>query len=168
MKIIKEIIPYVIIIVIVMLIRSFIMTPVIVDGKSMEPNLENGEVLLLSKITYKVSDIKRFDVVVINEENEFIIKRVIGLPGDYVEYKDNKLYVNGNYIEEEYLRKTTHDFNLEDICDCDVIPEGKYLVLGDNRTISKDSRMLGLIDKSDIKGKAIVRIWPLNKINIIK
>ncbi len=167
MKIVKELLPYIIIILIVMLIRSFIITPVVVDGSSMEPNLYENEVLLLSKISYRLSDIKRFDIIVINT-NDLIIKRVIGLPGDYVEYIDNNLYINHELVIENYEHKITNDFTLEDICNCNVIPQDNYLVLGDNRTVSKDSRSIGLINKSQIVGKAIFRIWPLDKITSIK
>ena len=120
-KILKEWLPYVIIIIIVILIRTYVITPVIVRGSSMENTLHEGEVLLLSKISYKINDIKRYDIVVI---------------------KDN---------------------------DCsNGIPKGKYLVLGDNRDVSADSIIKGLIDKEQITGKTIFRLWPLNKLKIIK
>lgn len=168
-KQIKEILPYIIIILIVVLIRSFIITPIIVSGDSMKPNLHNKEVLLEQKIGYNSSSIKRFDIVVIKKDNEEIIKRIIGLPGEHISYKNNKLYVNDKLVESEYTYRDTNDFNLEEICSCTTIPEGKYLVLGDNRPISKDSRIIGLIDEKDILGKAIYRIWPINKFgNIYK
>lgn len=168
-KIVKELYPYVLIILIVVVIRTFIATPVIVSGDSMKPNLNNGELLLVRKIGYNSSAINRFDIVVIKVKNEEgkeeeIIKRIIGLPGEHVTYKNNKLYVNEELIEQNYKFRDTNDFNLEEICTCSSISEGKYLVLGDNRPISKDSRNIGLIDESDIIGKAIVRIWPLNEI----
>lgn len=173
-KIIKELYPYVIIIVIVVLIRTFIITPVVVSGDSMKPNLYSGELLLIRKVGYNAHTIKRFDIVVIKAtdadgKEEEIIKRVIGLPGEHISYKNNKLYVNDNLVEESYSKRDTTDFNLEEICTCSNIPKGKYLVLGDNRPISKDSRTIGLIDEEDIVGKAVVRIWPINKIgNIYK
>lgn len=163
-KIIKELYPYVIIIVVVVLIRSFIITPVIVSGNSMKPNLNNGELLLVRKIGYNEKSIERFDVVVIKEDDDEIIKRIIGMPGEHISYKNNKLYVNDELVSEDYTHLTTDDFNLEEICSCSTIPEGKYLVLGDNRPISKDSRMIGLIDINDIVGKAIFRLWPISKI----
>jgi len=166
MKIIKELIPYVIIVLVVVLIRSFIITPVVVEGKSMEPNFYENEVLLLSKISYRLSDINRFDVVVVKSD-DLIIKRVIGLPGDYIEYKNDKLYINGVYVKEDYDRRETYDFSLNDICNCSIIPQDKYLVLGDNRVVSKDSRSIGLIDKSNIVGKTVLRIWPLTKISLV-
>lgn len=163
-NILKELYPYVIIIVAVVLIRTFIITPVVVSGDSMKPTLNNGELLLVQKIGYNSNTVKRFDIVVLKEGKNEIIKRVIGLPGEHISYKNNKLYVNNELIKENYTFRDTKDFNLEEICTCTSIPEGKYLVLGDNRPISKDSRQIGLIDKEDIVGKAIIRIWPITKI----
>lgn len=172
-KLIKELIPYVVILVIVVLFRTYIATPVIVRGDSMLPNLKDKEMLILSKITYRLSSIKRFDVVVLDESkidssDKLIIKRIIGLPGDYIEYKDDVLYINGKEVKENYDRDVTDDFKLENICACSKIHKDKYLVLGDNRSISKDSRYIGLIDKKYIKGKAIFRLFPLNKMSKVK
>ena len=176
-KFIKDLIPYIIIIIVVVLIRSFIITPVEVDGASMENTLHDGELLLLSKISYKVSDIKRFDIVVINKGNDKVVKRIIGLPGDKVEYIDNKLYINDEEVKDTYAKNATEDFGIKDICmvkesveDCtyDTVPEGTYLVLGDNRLVSADSRANGFIKEEDIVGKAVFRIWPLNKIGFIE
>ena len=166
-KIIKELYPYAIIIIVVVLIRSFIITPVIVSGKSMLPNFNDGELLLVRKIGYNEKTIKRFDVVVIKKDKEEIIKRIIGMPGEHISYKNNKLYINDELISEDYTHLNTKDFNLEEICSCSIIPEGKYLVLGDNRPISKDSRSIGLIDEKDIVGKSVLRLWPITKIGTL-
>ena len=175
MKFIKEFIPYIIILIVVVLVRTYLITPITVVGSSMDPTLHDKQMLLLSKISYKLHDIERFDIVVIKKENEEIIKRVIGLPGE--------LYVNGEYIEESYNYGNTKDFDLDYICyiekykyyeknasfkcEYDKIPDNYYLVLGDNRGISKDSRSIGLIKKDDILGKAVIRFWPVNKIGSI-
>ena len=166
-EIIKELYPYIIIILVVVLVRSFIITPVIVSGNSMKPNLNDGELLLVKKIGYNEKTIKRFNIVVIKKDKEEIIKRVIGLPGEHISYKNNKLYVNDKLVTEDYTHLDTKDFNLEEICTCSTIPEGKYLVLGDNRPISKDSRSIGLIDEKDIIGKSVFRLWPISKIGTI-
>lgn len=166
-KIIKELYPYVIIVIVVVLIRSFIITPVIVSGKSMLPNFNDGELLLVRKIGYNKKTIKRFDVVVIKKDKEEIIKRIIGKPGEHISYKNNKLYINDELVSEDYTHLNTKDFNLEEICSCSTIPEGKYLVLGDNRPISKDSRSIGLIDEKDIVGKSVLRLWPITKIGTL-
>src|SRR5699024_10961703 len=98
----------------------------------MNNTLNNGDMVLLFKAKYKFSDVKRFDVVSFNyEDTKYLIKRVIGLPGEHIEYKDNKLYINGNYVEEERDFETD-DFKLEDL-GYDVIPDDMYFVLGDNR-----------------------------------
>lgn len=161
---IKESVPYIIIIVVVVLIRTFIATPVIVSGDSMKPNLHDGEMLIVRKIGYNSGSIERFDIVVVKEGEDEIIKRVIGLPGEHISYKSNMLFVNGKLVEQDYKFYDTVDFNLEEICTCSSIPEGKYLVLGDNRPVSKDSRTIGLIDEKDIFGEAIFRIWPISKL----
>lgn len=161
---IKEAVPYIIIIVVVVLIRTFIATPVIVSGDSMKPNLHDGEMLIVRKIGYNSSSIERFDIVVVKEGEDEIIKRVIGLPGEHISYRNNMLFVNGKLVEQDYKFYDTIDFNLEEICTCSSIPEGKYLVLGDNRPVSKDSRTIGLISEKDIFGEAIFRIWPISKL----
>ena len=168
-RFIREWLPYIVIIVFIVFIRSFIITPVIVRGDSMYDTLKNRDVLLLSKISYRVHDIRRFDIVVIKDNaSGFIIKRIIGLPGDNVYYKDNKLYINDKEYSHHFTDDVTDDFTLEDICEiknteCNgKIPNDMYLVLGDNRDVSADSRIKGLIDKKDILGHAVYRIWPVN------
>ncbi len=159
MKIVKEIIPYLIIIVVVILIRTFIITPVRVDGASMDKTLENGQILLL----YKLGNVKRYDIVVLDEEieDEIIIKRIIGMPNDTVEIKNGKIYVNDEEIEEEYAYGQTSDY------DKITLGDDEYFILGDNRPISKDSRYFGPVKKDEIIGKVIFRLWPINKFGTI-
>ena len=166
MKILKELIPYIIIVVVVVLFRTFIATPIRVDGPSMEDTLKNGDILFLNKLDKKF---KRFDIVVIYKSDIRLIKRVIGLPGENIEYKDNELYINGELVEDISLIRTG-DFTLHELYGIDKIPEGYYFVMGDNRTISKDSRYydIGLIKKSEIAGTTSFRIFPFNKIGRIK
>ena len=134
----------------------------------MVPTLLDGDIMILDKIGYRINGLKRFDIVVIKYNNEKIIKRVIGLPGDYIEYKDNILYVNWKEIKEEYKRDITNNFSLKDL-GYEKIPENKYLVLGDNRSISKDSRIIGLIDKEDIEGYTGIIVFPFKRIgNVIE
>ena len=169
MKIVKELIPYVVIVLVVVLIRTFIATTVIVSGSSMDPTLKNGQVLILNKLAKKY---KRDDIVVIdakiNGKKERIVKRVIGLPGETLEYKDGFLYINGKRTHDDFVDQT-RDFTLEDVAGKKKIPEDYYFVMGDNRRNSLDSRdsRIGLVKKSDIIGKPILRIWPLNKIGTI-
>lgn len=163
----KELITYLIIIVAIILIRIFIVTPVRVNGSSMDPTLKDGEIMILNKIGYKVSDIKRFDIVVIDIDDERLIKRVIGLPGDVIEYKDNVLYVNNKKIEETFKHKKTEDFSLKDI-GIEKVPDNEYFVLGDNRTNSVDSRILGCFSKKSILGKTSLVLFPFSKLGFKK
>lgn len=165
--IIKEIFSYVIIIAAVLLFRTFFYSPIIVTGDSMVPTLKDGNVMILDKIGYKINGLKRFNIVVINYNKERLIKRVIGLPGDSIEYINDMLYVNGEYIEEAFEKDITDDFSLSSL-GYRVIPEDKYLVLGDNRGISKDSRIIGLIDKKDILGYTSIIIFPFSSIKKAK
>ena len=163
---IKEIIPYLIIILVVVLIRTFIITPIRVDGMSMYSTLNDGDILFLEKYD---KNFKRYDIVVFKNGKDRLIKRVIGLPGDQIEYKNNKLYINGNYEEEKFLtnNQKTFDFNIKDI-GYKRIPKGYYFVLGDNRTNSTDSRILGLIKQDRIQGKANFTVLPLSKFGRIE
>lgn len=156
----NDMISYIIIILVVVIIRCFIVTPVRVVGTSMDTTLAQGEILLLEKYDKKY---KRYDIVVIKEGNERIIKRIIGLPGESIKIVDGIIYINGEQIDDQYASSTTNDFSLSKF-EMDVIPENSYFVLGDNRAVSKDSRILGPINEKDIQGKAIYRIWPLNKL----
>ena len=155
----KDIISYIIIILTVVIIRLYIITPVRVQGTSMDTTLKQGEILLLEKYD---KNYERFDIVVIKEGNERIIKRIIGMPGESIKIIDGIIYINGEKIEDEYASSVTNDFSLEKF-ELETIPENTYFVLGDNRIVSKDSRILGPIKKENIQGKAIYRIWPFNK-----
>ena len=147
----------------------FLGRPFTVSGASMYPTLHNGDRMILSKI----GDINRFDVVVLKapDENVEYIKRVIGMPGDTLELKQGVIYINGKKIEQpfintEALQKQTvfiDDFTLQSLTGETKIPEGKYFVMGDNRGVSRDSRMIGLIDRKAIEGKAVFTIWPMNQ-----
>lgn len=160
-------------------IRYFLFTPIVVDGDSMMPTLENGDRMIVNKFSYKIGEPDRFDIVVFHApEQKDYIKRVIGLPGDFVEYKDDQLYINGEPIDEPYLDaykaeisegNLTGDFSLKDIDpSLDVIPEGYVFVMGDNRRFSKDSRHIGIVDQKEIIGNTNIIFWPLNEIEIVK
>lgn len=167
----------VIALILAVLIRTFLFAPIIVKGESMYPTLHNGEQMIVNKIGYAFSEPKRFDIVVFhaNEEQDYI-KRVIGLPGDHIEYIDDTLYINGVPYEEEYLEplkkgldtKLTYDFSLEEITKEKTIPEGYIFVMGDNRQYSLDSRDLGPISIDQVVGKANIVYWPFSNIRIAK
>lgn len=164
---IKNILSYVFVIAIAILIKEFIFSPIKVNGTSMYPTLNDGDLMILNEIGYHLNGVERFDIVVVKKNGERLIKRVIGLPGETVEYKDNELYINGELVKEEFTHATTHDFTLSEI-NYDVIPEGYYFVVGDNRTNSLDSRKIGLISKSEIKGKTKLVIFPFDKFGNVK
>ena len=161
-KFFKEIYPYIIIVVVVVLLRLFIVTPVRVDGNSMESTLHNWDILILNKLN---KDYERFDIVVINNGDSKLIKRIIGMPGENIEYKDNELYINGKKVKDVAIARTAN-FTLEGLYKIKKIPENYYFVMGDNRGYSKDSRSeeIGLINKKDIVGTTSIRIFPFNKI----
>lgn len=161
-KFIKEYLPYILIIVAVLLIKRFVISPVNVVGDSMYPTLHDGYVMLLDEIYYKFDKLDRFDIVVIkykdsSGKSELIIKRVIGLPGDTVSYDKGKLYINGKYIKEKFSHAETKDFGTV------TLDDDEYFVMGDNRTVSLDSRYIGPIKTKDIRGRTIISIYPFNK-----
>ncbi len=174
-SILKDIISYALIILVVVTIRIFIFDPVRVDGPSMDTTLTNGEIVILNKFEYRKKDIERYDVVVIkitdpsSKETKQIIKRVIGLPNEVIEIKDNKVYADGKELDSSFTSSKSDDFDMSKI-GLKKIPGDSYLVMGDNREVSLDSRYseVGTIKKEQITGKASIVIWPLNKIKIIK
>ncbi|WP_075619391.1 signal peptidase I [Paenisporosarcina indica] len=163
---------------IALLIRYFLFAPIVVDGASMNPTLENGDRMIVNKIGYEVGEPDRFDIVVFHaSEKENYIKRVIGLPGDRVDYKDDQLFINGQVQPEPFLDsfkaeitggKLTGDFTLEEITQMTVIPEGYVFVMGDNRRKSTDSRIIGLISIEEIIGSTSVVFWPPNEMGLVK
>ncbi len=155
---IKELVPYIIILIVVILIRTFLITPVMVNGPSMQPTLKGGEIMILNKIN---KDYERFDVVVVDIGKEDIIKRVIALPGESISCENGIVYVNDRRQDEEYSQGFTSDF--ERI----VLEKDEYFVMGDNREDSVDSRRLGAFKKEQIKGTTKLILFPFNKIGNI-
>lgn len=160
MKKIKELIPYIVIAIVVILVRTFFVTPGLVNGASMEPTLYNNELVLVNKIGLN-KGINRYDIVVVKYENSTIIKRVIGLPYETVEYIDNTLYIDGEKVSTKVDFEYTKDFKL-------TAGNKEYIVLGDNRNISKDSRIIGPVKESDIIGKVDLVLFPFSKFGKVK
>ena len=160
-KWLKENIVFLIILTAIIITRIFFFSPIRVNGTSMYPTLQDKEFMILNKISLK-QGINRFDIVVVQENNKYIIKRVIGLPGESVMYKDNKLYINGKVIEDNYSKTTTNDF------DNVVLGENEYFVMGDNRAVSSDSRIIGPVNIKNIKGKTNLIIFPFNKMGTVE
>lgn len=151
-------------------IRYFLFTPIIVDGESMMPTLKDRDRMIVNKLSYVIGEPERFDIVVFHatEEKDYI-KRVIGLPGEYIEYRDDTLFVNGEAISEPYLDEykrelvggtLTEPFSYQ-------VPEGHVFVMGDNRRYSKDSRHIQAIPIDDILGKANLIYWPFEDFRIL-
>lgn len=160
---IKDSLKYLIVIAIVFFIALFVVSFEQVIGPSMKGTLDAGDVTIVNKLVYKFRTIKRNEIVSINQKDKIMVKRVIGLPGEHIEYKDNKLYVNGSLVLENNISVETKDFKLEDI-GYETIPKDMYFVLGDNRNNSSDSREFGLVKKDEIIGKIVMRLYPFSKI----
>lgn len=160
-----------------LIVKIFLVSPIIVDGPSMLPTLHDRDRMIVNKLIYRINEPKRYDIVVFHatEQKDFI-KRVIGLPGEHISVKDNTLYIDDEKIEEAFLTDQdeldqilTNDFRLEMLPgEHKVIPEDYVLVLGDNRDNSTDSRALGLISIDEIVGKASVIYWPYNRVKVLK
>lgn len=170
----KEIVRNVLVIFIsIWILNNFIIVAYRVDGVSMEPTFHTGDRVFIDEIGYRLFGLDRFDIIVFHANNkDDYVKRVIGLPGDVIEYKNDKLYVNGKYVKEQYLdpwkkqnkeMKITEDFTLEELTGKKKVPKGKLFVMGDNRLKSYDSREFGFIDEKQVVGKVLIRYWPLKK-----
>ncbi len=151
----------------------FVFQPNQVKGSSMVPTLEDGEYVLTDKLTYRwVRGPERGDIVVFeapeNEKYDFI-KRIIGLPGDVITLKDGRVYVNNELLPEEYLPPTTQTASGAFLKNNQpyIIPEGGYIVMGDNRRFSSDSREWGPVPTDHLIGRAWFRYWPPGRIGVI-
>lgn len=166
-KRIKDILSIIVVIIIAAIIKLYVFSPVKVNGNSMVPTLNDGDYMILNEIGYRMNGLKRFDIVVANINGEMLIKRVIGLPGEKVEYAYNKLYVNGENVIENFKHDDTDDFSFSEL-DAEVVPENHYFLVGDNRGNSKDSRIIGFVPANKIMGKANFVIFPFNKIGAVQ
>lgn len=172
-------------VILVLIIRWLLFMPFIVDGPSMQPNFQTGERVIVNKILYKIREPKRGEVIVFHvpEENRNFIKRVIGVEGDTIRYEGDDLYVNGEKVDETYIKEAVdqahaegHDYNNNSLSGNfpnesfteSVVPEGHIFVLGDNRPESKDSRMIGFVSLDEVIGRSDVIFWPLDKAKIVQ
>lgn len=161
-------------------IRFFILTPIVVDGASMMPTFEDGDKVVVNKIGPRLTEYKRFDVIVFEaKEDTNYIKRIIGIPGDRITYENDQLFINGRKYEEPYLEEyknalidsgtLTEDFTLEENLGEVTVPDGHFFVLGDNRRYSTDSRdpRVGFVSMEKVLGTANMVYFPLDNLKLI-
>ena len=175
LSVLKEIFGFLIYVAVVVgitfLIITFVGQRTYVSGSSMENTLSDGDNLIVDKITYRFTDPQRFDIIVFPfqyGEKVYYIKRIIGLPGETIRVQDGEIYVDGEILEESYGREVMRSSGIAE--DPIVLGEDEYLVRGDNRNDSMDSRdpSVGLIKRDHIIGRAWMRVWPLNEIGVLK
>lgn len=150
---------------IALLIHLFLAQATRVEGYSMEPTLYGHQRLIIEKVSYRFHPPRRGDIVVIHVDGlgkEMLIKRVIGLPGERVEVKDGKVFINGQVLDEPYLDKA-----MRGQYPPTVVPEGYIFVMGDNRNNSNDSRSFGPVSLDDIAGRAWLRYWPISDFGLV-
>ena len=142
-----------------------------VDGHSMEPTLSDGDNLIVDKLSYRFRDPERYDIIVFpyqHAENTYYIKRIIGLPGETVQVIDGYMYINGKKLDEHYGAEVMEDPGIA--AEPIKLGDDEYFVLGDYRNHSSDSRVasVGVLTRDMLIGRAWVRIYPFNKIGVIK
>ncbi|MDO4554456.1 MAG: signal peptidase I [Lachnospiraceae bacterium] len=171
-EIIGTILYFVVVMVAVFLIITYVGQRTVVNGDSMVPCLNDGDNLIMDKLTYHFRDPERFEVVIFPsplEEDKHFIKRVIGMPGETIQIIDEKVYIDGEEL-------TTEVYGIEPIEEAGIaaepytLGEDEYFVMGDNRPISLDSRYeeVGPITRDEIEGRALVRIYPFNQMKVVK
>lgn len=153
------------------LIVQFVGERTVVSGESMYPSLNDGDNLIVDKISYRFTDPGRFDIVVFPfqyQDETYYIKRVIGLPGETVQIQDGEIYINGKVLRDSYGSEKIRN---PGIASAQItLGADEYFVLGDNRNNSRDSRepSVGNISRADIIGRALVRVWPLSGIGLLR
>lgn len=161
----------VVVLVITYLIVHFVGVRTEVIGTSMTPTLENGDNLIVEKLSYRFGDPQRYDIIVFpypENPKKHYIKRIIGLPGETVQIMDGYVYINGELLDESYGNAVMNNAGVA--AEPVVLGSDEYFVLGDNRNNSEDSRYaaVGNIRRSDISGRAWLRIWPFKSFGVLK
>ncbi len=161
-----------IIVVLTYLIITYVGQRTRVSGSSMEPTLSDGDNLIVDKISYRFRDPQRYDIIVFPykyEDNTYYIKRIIGLPGETIQIKDGYVYINGEFLSSEiYGAEVMDDAGIAE--EPITLGADEYFVLGDNRNHSSDSRdpSVGVLTRSDLIGRAWLRIYPFDKFGFIR
>ncbi|MCU1427924.1 MAG: signal peptidase [Actinomycetia bacterium] len=155
--------------VIALLIKTFLFQAFYIPSESMVPTLKTNDRVLVNKLSYKFHDIHRGDIVVFTKPPseasniKDLVKRVIGLPNETVEGRNNHIYINGKLLKEPYLPKNTPISTFSPV----TVPANSIWVMGDNRSQSRDSRYFGPIKKSSVVGRVFVRIWPPTRLGFL-
>lgn len=171
-RVIKAVIDVIVVIAIALFFVMFAGEKTSIVGNSMAPTLHNGEVILINRIVYKLTDPKRFDIVVFkpikSEDDQYYIKRVIGLPGETVKIENGKIYVNGQQLN--YNEDSDPIVNAGLAAQEIELGSSEYFLIGDNWNNSVDSRFetVGNVYKDDIVGQAWIRIYPFKKIGLLE
>jgi len=149
-------------------IITFLYQPVKVEGTSMQPELRDQDRLFVNKFAYDFEKISRGDVVVFyypRDPSKSYIKRVIGLPGDNIQIRDGRVFVNGKLLGEPYVPRSYRDVrSMSEI----TVPPNEYFVMGDHRSISADSRDFGPVPRKLIYGKAAFVYWPADSMGLVR
>jgi signal peptidase I len=166
----KDLLYFMLAVIVIVPIRLFIAQPFIVSGDSMLPTFETGQYLIVDQVSYRVGDPDRGDVVIFrypNDETKFFIKRVIGLPGERIVVEDSRVTVYGDEHPEGYtLEEPYIYYTRSDMIDV-TLEDDEYFVLGDNRFSSSDSRIWGPLKADLIVGRAYARLYPLSKLDYL-
>jgi len=175
MRVLRELLNWVIYIIIIViltiLINTFVGQRTHVIGHSMEPTLSNNDNLIVDKISYRFTEPSRFDIIVFpfyEEDSIYYIKRIIGLPGETVQIIDGIVYINGVFLNEDFGTEVIH--NPGQAAWPILLGEGEYFLLGDNRNHSADSRdpNVGVRHRDDFTGRAWLRIWPFSEFGLLQ
>ncbi|MDZ4827352.1 MAG: signal peptidase I [Actinomycetota bacterium] len=158
---------------IALVIKMFLFQAFYIPSESMVPTLKKNDRILVNKLSYRMHDVNRGDIIVFKapagrtDGIEDLVKRVIGLPGETVSFRDNRVYIDGEPLDEGYLPEGTPTVQRCTLGESIEIPPDSYFMMGDNRTASEDSRCFGPIPEGDIVGRAFVRILPVTRIGFL-
>ncbi len=158
---------------IALVIKMFLFQAFYIPSESMVPTLKKNDRILVNKLSYRMHDVNRGDIIVFKappgrtDDIKDLVKRVVGLPGETVSFRDNRVYIDGEPLDEGYLPEGTPTTQRCSLGESIEVPPDSYFMMGDNRTASEDSRCFGPIPEGDIVGRAFVRILPLTRIGFL-